>query len=298
MIPRELLREVRRIEAMTTRRVNDSMAGQYHSVFKGRGMDFDEVRPYREGDDVRAIDWNVSARMNDAFVKVFVEERELTLMLLVDTSASMDFGTRTMFKRDLAARVAALFGFSAIRNNDRVGVVLFGEQIEKYIPPKKGRNHVLRAIVEVLNHPVSPSAATTSRSDLGGALRFLSKVSRRQAVAVVVSDFMADDWERDFRVAHGKHDLVPVVVADPAEEELPRAGLLAVEDPETGERVWIDSSSRRVRKAYAREMHRRQVRLERGFRRLRVDFARVRTNDDYAAAIGGLLRQRARRLAR
>lgn len=298
MIPRELLREVRRIEAMTTRRVNDSMAGQYHSVFKGRGMDFDEVRPYREGDDVRAIDWNVSARMNDAFVKVFVEERELTLMLLVDTSASMDFGTRTMFKRDLAARVAALFGFSAIRNNDRVGVVLFGEQIEKYIPPKKGRNHVLRAIVEVLNHPVSPSAATTSRSDLGGALRFLSKVSRRQAVAVVVSDFMADDWERDFRVAHGKHDLVPVVVADPAEEELPRAGLLAVEDPETGERVWIDSSSRRVRKAYAREMHRRQVRLEREFRRLRVDFARVRTNDDYAAAIGGLLRQRARRLAR
>lgn len=293
MIPRELLREVRRIEAMTTRRVNDSMAGQYHSVFKGRGMDFDEVRPYREGDDVRTIDWNVSARMNDAYVKVFVEERELTLMLLVDMSGSMDFGTRRMFKRDLAARVAALFGFSAIRNNDRVGVVLFGQGVEKFIPPKKGRNHVLRAIVEVLNHPPVPGT-----SDLGEALRFLSKVSRRQAVAVVVSDFMAPDWQRDFRMAHGKHDLVPVVVADRAEEELPTAGLLAVEDPETGERVWVDSSSRRVRNAYAREMHRRQVRIEREFRRLRVDFARVRTEDDYAAAIGGLLRQRSRRLTR
>ena len=293
MIPRELLREVRRIEAMTTRRVNDSMAGQYHSVFKGRGMDFDEVRPYQEGDDVRAIDWNVSARMNDAYVKVFVEERELTLMLLVDMSGSMDFGTRTMFKRDLAARVAALFGFSAIRNNDRVGVVLFGQKIEKYIPPKKGRNHVLRAIVEVLGHPLAPG-----RSDLGEALRFLSKVSRRQAVAVVVSDFMAEGWERDFRVAHSKHDLVPVVVADRVEEELPNAGLLAVEDPETGERVWIDSSSRRVRRAYAKEMHRRQVRTEREFRRLRVDFARVRTEDDYATAIGALLRQRAGRLRR
>jgi len=291
MIPRELLKEVRRIEAMTTRRVNDSMAGQYHSVFKGRGMDFDEVRPYREGDDVRSIDWNVSARMNDAYVKVFAEERELTLMLLVDMSGSMDFGTRRMFKRELAARVAALFGFSAIRNSDRVGVVLFGQRIEKFIPPKKGRNHVLRSIVEVLGHPVAPG-----RSDVAEALRFLSRVHRRQAVAVVVSDFMADDWQQAFRVAHTRHDLVPVVVADRAEEELPDAGLLAIEDPESAQRVWVDSSSPRVRRAYAREMHRRRVRTEREFRRLRVDFARVRTEDDYAAAIGMLLRKRARRL--
>ena len=212
-------------------------------------------------------------------------------MLLVDMSGSMDFGTQRMFKREIAARVAALFGFSAIRNSDRVGVVLFGERIEKFIPPKKGRNHVLRSIVEVLGHPVAPG-----RSDVAEALRFLSRVSRRQAVAVVVSDFMADDWQQAFRVAHTRHDLVPVVVADRAEEELPDAGLLAIEDPESAERVWVDSSSARVRKAYAREMHRRRVRTEREFRRLRVDFARVRTEDDYAAAIGMLLRKRARRL--
>ena len=293
MIPRELLKEVRRIEAMTTRKVNETMAGQYQSVFKGRGMDFDEVRPYREGDDVRTIDWNVSARLNEVFVKVFAEERELTLMLLVDMSASGLLGTRRMVKRELAARVAALFGFSAIRNNDRVGVVLFTDRVEKFIPPKKGRNHVLRAVTEVLGF--EPQRRGT---DLAEALGFLSRVSRRGAVAVLVSDFLDEGWERSLRVADSRHDVVPIVVADPIEEVLPNLGLVPLEDLESGEIAWVDTSSPRVRRAWEREAERRKLRRETEFRRLRIEFATVRTGDDYVDAVAGLLRRRARRLYR
>jgi uncharacterized protein (DUF58 family) len=293
MIPRELLKEVRRIEAMTTRRVNESMAGQYHSVFKGRGMDFDEVRQYREGDDVRTIDWNVSARMNDTFVKVYVEERELTVMLLVDMSASGRQGTRGMTKRDLAARVAALFGFSAIRNNDRVGVVLFSDHVEKFIPPKKGRNHVLRAVTEIL--AFEPKGRGT---DLSEALAFLSRVAHRQTVAVVVSDFLAEGWERALRVAHGRHDLVPVIVSDPMEEELPDLGLVPMEDLETGEMTWIDTSSARVRAAFHRAAERAKLARETEFRKLRIEFTNVRTDKDYVDPIAALLRRRAKRVYR
>ncbi len=293
MIDRELLREVRRIEAVTTRRVNETMAGQYHSVFKGRGMDFDEVRPYREGDDVRSIDWNVSARLDEVFVKVFVEERELTVMLLVDMSASGLFGTRRRTKRALAARVAALFGFAAIRNNDRVGVVLFSDRVEKFIPPKKGRNHVLRAVVEVLGFEPEGRG-----SDVAEALGFLSRVSRRQTVAVLVSDFLDEGWEKALRVAHSRHDLVPVVVSDPHEEALPAAGLVPFEDLETGRIDWLDTSSARVRQAYAARVAQRQLQRDTEFRRLRVEFARVRTDQDYADAIAGLLRRRAKRVYR
>ena len=293
MIPRELLKEVRRIEAMTTRRVNESMAGQYHSVFKGRGMDFDEVRPYQEGDDVRTIDWNVSARMDDVYVKVYVEERELTVMLLVDMSASGRQGTRRLTKRELAARVAALFGFSAIRNNDRVGVVLFTDRVEKFIPPKKGRNHVLRAVTEVLSfEPVGRG------TDLAEALAFLSKVARRQTVAVVVSDFLDDGWEHALRIADSRHDLVPIVVSDAMEEALPPLGLVPLEDLETGQVVWVDTSSERVRRAFERAASRERLRREREFRRLRIEFATIRTDEEYVDAIAALLRRRSRRMYR
>lgn len=293
MIPRELLKEVRKIEAMSTRRVNDSMAGQYHSVFKGQGMDFDEVRPYREGDDIRAIDWNVSARMNEIFVKIFVEERELTVILMVDMSASGLLGTRRMTKRELAARVAALFGFAAIRNNDRVGVILFTDKVEKFIPPKKGRNHVLRAVMEVLAY--EPEGRAT---DIAEALAFLSRVARRQAVAVLVSDFLGSGWEQAFRIAHSRHDLVPVVVEDVLEQQLPRVGLVPFEDLETGAVTWVDTSSPRVRESYQRAMDQGRLQRDTVFRRLCVEFARIDTTEGYADAVASLLRRRARRVYR
>src|SRR5688572_2061166 len=234
MIPRELLKKIRKIEIYTSKLVNDQLAGQYQSVFKGRGMAFSEVRQYLPGDDVRLIDWNVSARMNEPYVKLFVEEREMTVMLLIDMSASGLFGSIAQSKRDVAAEVAALVAFSAIKNNDRVGLIIFTDQVELFVPPKKGKKHVLRVITEILTfEPKSP------RTDLKVALDFMGRIARRRSVAFLVSDFLMeraggasseDGWFPALRLAARKHDVVPVVTADPMEERLPSLGFVSFED--------------------------------------------------------------------
>ena len=250
MLTRELLKRIRKIEIITERLVRDRMAGQYHSVFKGRGIAFSEVRQYMPGDDIRLIDWNVSARMNDAYVKLFTEEREMTVLLLVDMSGSGRFGSRSQEKRELSAELAAVLAFSAILNNDRVGLIIFTAEVERFVPPKKGKKHVLRVVSEILSfEPRSP------RTDLASVLQFVGRVARRRAVAFLISDFLAPtaSYERALRITAGRHDLIPVTVTDPLEEGLPSVGLLEVEDPETGEVTVFDTSGPEAR-AFARAL--------------------------------------------
>ena len=246
MLPRETLRKIRRIEIRTRRAVQDVFAGRYHSVFKGQGMEFEEVREYQPGDDIRAIDWNVTARTGTPFVKKYREERELTLMLLVDVSASNRYGSGAMTKRDLAAEVAATLAFSAIANQDRVGLLLFDDRVQKFVKPAKGVPHVLRVISDVLEAP-----ATTRATDLAPALDYLNRVIRRRCVAFLISDFQAPPCDRLLRVTARRHDLVSLVVGDPRERELAPAGILDLTDAETGRRVLVDTSSPTVRRSYA-----------------------------------------------
>ncbi|MBM4321031.1 MAG: DUF58 domain-containing protein [Deltaproteobacteria bacterium] len=272
--------------------VNQAMAGSYLSVFKGQGMHFEEVRQYQPGDDVRTIDWNVSARTGDIFVKRFVEERELTVMLLVDTSASMGFGTMVREKRALAARLAALFAFSAIQNNDQVGLIMFSEEVELFVPPKKGRTHVLRLVREILEHRGSGRSTR-----IGRALEFLSRVTTRSCVAMLISDFIepVEGYERELRIADRRHDLVPVVLADPAEQRLLDVGLCPFEDPETGEVIWVDTASRRVRNEFAERVADLRLQRDQLFRRHRIDFVAISTDMPYVQPLVSLLRKRARR---
>ena len=289
-IPRELLKKIRKIEIHTAKLVNDQLAGQYQSVFKGRGMAFSEVRQYQAGDDVRLIDWNVSARMNEPFVKIFVEEREMTVMLLVDMSASGLFGSLAQSKREVAAEVAALVAFSAIKNNDRVGLIIFTEEVERFVPPKKGKKHVLRVISEILTYrPRSP------RTDIASGLEYLGRIARRRSVAFLVSDFLADGWHHDFRVAAKKHDLVPVVIGDPMEEALPRLGLVTFEDVESGQVLEFDSSGPEAR-AYVAAVKRQRAEREQLLRRMSVDFVNVRTDRPYVDALVAFFRARERRM--
>jgi len=242
MLPPDLIEAVKRLEIATKRAVNDQLAGEYHSVFKGRGMDFSEVREYQPGDDIRVIDWNVSARMNGMFVKQFVEERELTVFLLVDASGSQAFGSREKLKLATAAEIAALLAFTAVKNNDRVGLATYTDQIETFIPPKKGRKHVLRVITEILN--TSPQGHLTHTQS---ALEFLLKVHRKKAVVFLVSDFLDSGFEKTLNLVNQKHEVIPVVISDPMEESLPDLGLVPFEDPESGEIVLVDTSNVRVR---------------------------------------------------
>jgi len=290
MIPRELLKKIRKIEIYTSKLVNDQLAGQYQSVFKGRGMAFSEVRQYLPGDDVRLIDWNVSARMNEPFVKLFVEEREMTVMLLVDMSASGLFGSLAQSKREVAAEVAALVAFSAIKNNDRVGLIIFTEDVERFVPPKKGKKHVLRVISEILTY--EPRSV---RTNLGAALEYLGRIARRRSVAFLVSDFLADGWQHALRVAATKHDLVPVVIGDPMEDALPQWGIVTFEDFETGEVYEFDTSGPEGR-AYVADVRRQRVDREQMFRRMSVDFVNVRTDRPYVDALVAFFRARERRL--
>jgi uncharacterized protein (DUF58 family) len=290
---KELFQEIRKIEIVTRQLVNDQLAGQYQSVFKGRGMAFDEVRPYQPGDDVRLIDWNVSARMNDVFVKLFAEERELTVMLVVDVSASEGFGTTRQTKARLAAKVAATLAFSAIKNNDRVGLIMFTDRVELFVPPKKGRKHVLRVISEILRF--RPAGRGT---DLAVGLDYLGKVARHRAVAFLISDFIAEGWERSLRLARTRHDLVPVCISDPREEQLPPMGLVHVEDPESGEIRAVDTSSRAVRQAFEREAKRRRLEREQLFRRHRMDYVNLSTAGEDLAPLVSFFRLRARRALR
>ena len=291
MITRDLVKKLKKIEIHTARLANDQLAGGYHSVFKGRGMAFSEVRQYQPGDDVRFIDWNVSARMNDAYVKVFTEEREMTVMLLVDLSASERFGSVARPKIETVAEVSALLAFSAIRNNDRVGLILFTDRVEKFVPPKKGKAHVMRVVTEILN--AQPEGTGT---DLRQALDMLGKVTKRRSVAFLVSDFIADGYDRALRVASTKHDLIPITVVDPREEELPDVGIALVEDLESGDVFHIDTSDREVRRAYFERVAGRRAERERMFKRMRIDSITVRTHQDYVRPIVELFRLRQKRI--
>jgi len=291
--PREVIRRVRRLEIRTRRLVEESLAGSYHSVFKGRGMEFSEVREYVPGDDVRTIDWNVSARMGHPFVKKFAEERELTVVLVVDASGSERFGSGPSTKMQVSAEISALLAFSAIRNNDRVGLLLFTDRVELFLPPRKGREHGLRVLREVL--AIRPRGSGTR---IARALEFLQRVVTKRAVIFLVSDFQDEGFERPLRVAARKHDLVALSVADPREARLPDVGLIGVVDPETGERGLIDSGSARVRLAYAEAAQRRLAELRGTFRRCGVDLLELSTGDSYEMPLTRFFRERARRVAR
>lgn len=290
MLPRDLVRRIRRIEIFTRRAVDDGLAGQYHSVFKGRGMAFSEVRQYEPGDEIRTIDWNVTARLQAPYVKVFTEERELTVMLLVDLSASGEFGSREKSKAEVAAEIAALLAFSAIKNNDRVGLLIFTDRVERFIPPKKGRRHVLRVISEILGF--SPEGR---RTDISLALDYHLRLMRRTAVTFLVSDFLDAGWEKPLRLASQRHDIVPVVITDPLEESIPPLGIVYARDAETGEPMLIDTMSKRVRGRYESAARERRERRERALRRLGVERVDVRTDADYVRPLVTFFRLRARR---
>lgn len=292
MLSKEMLRKIRTIEIVTERLVRDRMAGQYHSVFKGSGISFSEVRQYAPGDDIRLIDWNVSARMNDAYIKLFTEEREMTVLLLVDMSASGRFGSVGQEKRELAAELAAVVAFSAIRNNDRVGLVVFTDRVEKFVPPKKGKKHVLRVVSEILSF--EPQHRGTR---IAAGLDFLGHVARRRAVAFLVSDFLAplESYERPLRIASRRHDIIPITVTDPLEEALPRVGLVEMEDPETGELVVFDTSGPEAR-VFERDARRAAEARQGLFRRLSMDGITVRTDRPYIKPLSAFFEARARRL--
>lgn len=292
-LPPELLKQLRGIEIRTSRLANEQLSGTYHSVFKGQGLSFREVRAYQPGDDVRWIDWNVSARMSEAFVKVFTEEREMTVMLVVDLSQSEQWGTKRASKARVAAEIGALCAFSAIKNNDRVGLILGTEAIEKLVPPKKGDKHVVRVIREILGY--EPKYTGTN---LKLMLETLSKVAQRRSVAFVVSDFFASGYERALALAAAKHDVIPVMIVDPRDEELPDVGLAAFEDLETGEEVLVDTGDPRVRDHYKLSMRTLRREREALFKKLALDSAIVRTDESFVTPLRNVFNKRARRFRR
>ncbi|HEX6272741.1 MAG TPA: DUF58 domain-containing protein [Polyangiaceae bacterium] len=293
MIPKEMLKALRKIQITTNRLATEQLSGNYTSVFKGQGLAFREVREYQPGDDVRTIDWNVSARMNQTYVKVFVEEREMTVMLVVDLSASQLFGTKKASKARLAAEVAALCAFSAIDHNDRVGLILATDKVEKIVPPMKGQKHVMCVIREILG--ANPERTGT---DLKIALETLYSLARRRSVAFVMSDFYAEGYERALSLAAARHDVIPVMLVDPRDEELPDVGLASFEDFETGETVVVDTSSPAVRAHYAHEMKKQREAPIRLFTKLGLDHCVVRTDKPYAPPLRDLFRRRAKRAYR
>ncbi len=291
MIPREILRQVRWIEITTRGLVNEVFSGEYHSVFKGRGMSFAEVREYQYGDDIRGIDWNVTARTGSPHVKIFEEERELTLMLVVDVSASSEFGTRGRMKSELAAELCGVLAFSAIKNNDKVGLILFSDRIEKFVPPRKGRRHGLRVLRELLYHPAGGTG-----TDIAGALEYLAKVTRRRAAVFLVSDFMAGGYGQALSVAARRHDLVAVRVGDRREEDVPPMGFVEFEDPESGDRVVVNTSGRTFRDRFRKIRERERERVDELFRRSRIDAIDVTTGVPYDRALRRFFEERARRV--
>jgi uncharacterized protein (DUF58 family) len=326
VIPKELLAALRTIEIHTARLANEQLSGTYHSGFKGQGLAFREVRPYQAGDDVRTIDWNVSARMNDAFVKVFVEEREMTVMLVVDLSASEQFGTRRAAKTRVASEVAALLAFSAIRNGDRVGLIMATDKVERIVPPKKGEKHVMRVVREILGftpsavddapaqagkrRPASPAAQAGRRpgrrgepvlgaaTNIKAALEALVHVSRRRSIAFIVSDFYDTGYERALALASAKHDVVPVVLVDPRDIELPDVGLASFEDLESGEDLIVDTGDPSVRAWYAAAMKKIVKERRASFHKLGLDSVDIETNGSFVRPLRDLFARRARRIRR
>ncbi len=291
MIPKELAKKIRFIQIHTKRAVNDVLAGEYHSVFKGRGMEFDEVREYTPGDEIRTIDWNVTARTGQPYVKRYVEERELTVLFVVDLSASGTFGTREKLKNEVAAEMCALLSFSAIKNNDKVGLIIFTDIIELYIPPGKGTSHVLRLIRDLLNFK-----PRQTRTDIAQALDYLGRITHRKAVVFLVSDFLAEGYERPLGIVARRHDVIAISITDPRERELPKVGLIELEDAETGEIVGVDSSSFLVRRQYEAIARERAERLAESFRSSGVDHIPVLTGRDYVRDLVRFFRGRERRL--
>jgi uncharacterized protein (DUF58 family) len=290
METREILKKVRQVEIKTRGIVQEIFSGEYHSVFKGRGIEFSEVREYIPGDDIRAVDWNVTARMGHPYVKIFEEERELTLMLLCDFSSSGYFGSAKQLKIEVAIEIAALLAFAAIKNHDKVGLILFTDTIEKYVPPKKGKSHVLRILRELISF--QPERGGT---DLSAALRFLSRVQSRRCIAFMISDF----WDRGFddalRLAGKKHDLIAMQLRDPREEEIPAVGLVKLQDAETGEDFWLDTYDANVRQQYQRMTLERKSQLNRLLLGSDVDQIPIRVDKDYVRPISNFFRMRARR---
>jgi len=282
-----LIKRVRKIEIKTRGLTQHIFAGQYHSAFKGKGMTFSEVREYQYGDDFRNLDWNVTARFNHPYSKVYEEERELTVMLMVDVSGSRDFGTQQQMKKDMITEIAAVLAFSAIQNNDKVGVILFSDRIEKFIPPKKGRTHILRIIRELIDfEPVS------RRTNLTEPLRYLTNAIKRRSIAFLISDFLGTDFEESIRIAKKKHDIVGVWVYDTRETDIPPVGLVKVKDAESGEEQWVDSSSRFVREAYRNAWKRRQEDMKDLFKKTGVDYITVATDQDYVKPLISLFKHR------
>lgn len=294
--PHDILKKIRHLELKTRGLVSAAFAGQYRSVFKGRGMNFEEVREYQPGDEVRAIDWNVTAKYSEvhgtAYVKKFTEERELTVMLIVDVSASGKFGSVRLSKRELAAEVASVLAFSAIRNNDKVGLILFSDHVELFIPPKKGRLHTLRLIREILFF--EPAGRGTQPAL---ALHYLNKLVTRRSVVFLISDFQAPDFSRELSVTSRRHDLIALPVVDPREQELPDVGIVTLEDAETGEQIEVNTSNGTLRDAYVHLVERRGVELRRMLRQKRIDTIALRTDQDYLPALRSFFRTRERRLA-
>jgi uncharacterized protein (DUF58 family) len=286
----ELLRKVRKIEIKTRRLSQDLFSGEYHSAFKGRGMSFSEVREYTPGDDIRSIDWNVTARFNHPYVKVFEEERELTVMLLVDVSASEQFGTRKQLKQDMITELCAVLAFSSIQNNDKIGVIFFTDKIEKFIPPKKGKSHILHIIRELIQF--TPESKKTNISE---ALRYFTNAIKKKSIAFVISDFIDTDFLDAMKIASGRHDIVGLRIYDKREKELPNMGLVKFQDAETGKIFWMDTSNKEVRTQYFASVLKREQMVKQIFQRSGVDHVSIATDESYIAPLTTLFAQRSRR---
>jgi uncharacterized protein (DUF58 family) len=286
----ELLKKVRKIEIKTRGLSSHIFSGEYHSAFKGRGMAFSEVREYQPGDDIRSIDWNVTARFNHTYVKIFEEERELTVMLIVDISGSNSFGTRKQLKKDLITELCAVLSFSAIQNNDKIGVIFFSDKIEKFIPPKKGKAHILRIIRELINfEPVSKG------TNIGDALRYFTNVIKKRSIAFIISDFKSTGFTDALKIASKKHDTVAIRIYDHREAELPDAGLIRFRDAETGKNILIDSGDAAIRKNYTAEWLKKEKELSSVFKRSGVDYANISTEQDYVQPLMNLFKKREKR---
>ncbi len=293
MIPRQIIQKIRQIEIRTKRLVNDVFSGEYHSVFKGRGMEFAEVREYEPGDEIRSIDWNVTARLGRPYVKRFIEERELTVILMADVSASGHFGTANQMKSEITAEICALLAYAAIQNNDRVGLLMFTDQIEKFIPPKKGRTHILRVIREVLY--TRPDHTGT---DITQALEYLNRLLTRRCIVFILSDFLAADYAKPLRVASKRHDVVAVTITDPRELSLPGIGLIELKDAESGEEVLVDTSDTEWRRQYAEDNEAIREERDRQFRITGVDAIHIRTDEPYIDPLLRFFKLRERKFAR
>ena len=290
MIPKEILKKIRRIEIRTKKLVNDLFSGEYHSTFKGQGMEFEEVRQYEPGDEIRLIDWNVTARTGYPHIKKFKEERELSVVMLFDASSSGRFGTRDRFKSETAAELCALLAFSAIKNNDKVGLIIFTDKIEKFIPPQKGRGHVLRLIREILYF--KPEGIAT---DIGAALEYFSRVIKRKSVVFLVSDFLSENFIKPIQIANNKHDVIAIKVTDPRETSFDNVGLIELEDAETGEVVMIDTGSREFRREFSARAEEDNLGLKKAFKLINLDFINIRTDESYIVPLINFFKMRERR---